>query len=454
MAERRANSTVREQTQKWFEALRTHLRDKAAQGDLADKLQRWPRPEDVMRECPRLLPALLAMVWHLRAEPELAELFQTPDGNPAQTTKEPLAPTGKCFDEIVQSHLQGAARLYLDRQEREWLAVERERHRPTGFAASPVMAPVIKILRMFGWNSDEKLHANYPQRGLYPALKPFLRHRRQFELIEAYATLPTRNVNAMGPVVGGLQFDQSIRNLASLETAKCKFVTELSRAFAETVLNHQKKEAEQSGGPAVEGSTADIAGLALSHLVMDGLHLAKGAISVREVARDVVTRMCVPMGYDAWKVFANKNAAANIAACPPAVAYVLGPDAGLLHKKTSDALAALLDQRVAQVVVTVLRDRGGRNAFATWAGDPASAPVWTRLMKELNQQMGSADQSVPLSEEQVQYVAGYCETLMPALVAMTQPAQGKAGGASGASPAPIAETGAREGTSHAVSLLN
>ena len=81
------------------------------------------------------------------------------------------------------------------------------------------MAPIVMLMRKFGWNSDEKLHANYPQRGLYPALKPFLRHRRQFDLIEAYAALPTRNVNAMGPVVGGLQFDQSIRNLASIETA-------------------------------------------------------------------------------------------------------------------------------------------------------------------------------------------------------------------------------------------
>jgi len=453
MAERRANSSVREQAQKWFEALRTHLRDQAAQNDIADKLQRWPRPEDVMRENPRLLPPLLAMVWRLRAEPGLAELFQTSAGTLAQTTAEAIVPSGKTFDEIVLAHLHGAARLYLERQEREWLATERERHKPTGLAASPLMVPVYKLMRQFGWNPDEKLHANYPQRGLYPVLKPFLRHRRQFDLIEAYATLSTRSVNAMGPVVAGLQFDQAIRNLASLETAKCKFVTELARAFAEAVINHAARQAAD-GAPAVENSVSEIAGLALSHLAADGLHLAKGAISVRECARDVVTKMCLPMGYDAWRVFANKAAVQNIAECPPAVAYVLGPDAGLLHKKTSDALAALKDQRAAQVVAVTLRDRPGRDAFVAWAGNPDCAPVWTRLVKELNQQMGGADESVPLGEEQAQYVAGFCESLIPAFAAMAQNVQAKSAAPSGAPATGLSPSQGTEAVGAAVSLIN
>lgn len=416
MNERRTNQPVREQAQKWFEALRTRLSAGGTQNDVAERLKAWPAIEDLLADCPQLLPPLLTMAWQLRHETGFAELFQTSAGKIAEETTTPVVPCGKSFDDVVLSQLHGAVRIYCQRNEQEWLAAEKARYQPGALEKIAFLAP---LMRRLNRRRDEDVLEHYPQRGLYMALKPSLRRPSQFGLIEALSTLPTSTVSILRDAARGLNNDASIRNLAALETRKCKFVTELARAFAETQI-----ESAQSGGmdmaapvitptPSKE-NLAEIAGAALSHLTRDGLHLAKGAIAVREHARDVIVKMAVPMGYDVWRVFRNSEGALNVASCPPALARALGENATRLPRRTSEALNTIPDQRIIDAVIGAMLGTASRDDVIKWAISPNCATAWERLANDFKQAVTQRD-SAALSTEAI---TAYCVQLAPRFAAL------------------------------------
>ncbi|TAK99383.1 MAG: hypothetical protein EPO08_16570 [Rhodospirillaceae bacterium] len=421
MNERRVNQPVRVQAQKWFDALRTHLAAADTQSDVAERLRHWATLDDLLGDCPRLLPPLLVMAWQLRHEPAFADLFQTASGKIAEETSVALSPCGKSFDNVVLSHLHGAVRVYCERQEEAFLATERARHRPTGLAKVGFLAPLIKMLKR---QRDEDFLAHYPQHGLYLSVKPHLRHPNQFALIEALATLPTSTVSILGDTIRGLIHDSSIRNLAALETRKCKFVTGLARLFAETLIEEaaaaQAAGIELSMTPApIRANLAEIAGTALSHLAVDGLHLAKNAIAAREVARDVVIKMSAPMGYELWRVFADKDAPLNIAYCPAVMARALGGNAAYVHRKTSEALNSLPDKRIVESVVAALHDAAGPEALSTWAASAACVTVWARLANEIKQVLTQRGEGAVTPDS----VAAFCQSLVPTFAALSAEGQ-------------------------------
>jgi hypothetical protein len=290
---------------------------------------------------------------------------------------------------------------------------------------------VARFLRVVRRQRDEDLLEHYPQHGLYLALKPYLRHRNQFALVEALASLPTRTVAILGPATRGLIFDSSIRNLAALETAKCKFVTMLARAFADTVI-------ADAGAPTppvpmakanieprpTSDNLHDLVGASLSHLAVDGLHLAKAALAVRDVARDIVVKLSVPLGHGLWKVFADQEAALNVARCPAAAVAVVGADAVRVHRKTADALNALTDTRLVEVVMGALATAASREDLVAWMASPACATAWERMSGEIN---GHAKTAGPagLAPEGV---ADFARSMAPSFAAL----------AANAAPAPVA----------------
>ena len=426
MNERRANQPIREQAQKWFAALRGHLAAGNAQGDVAARLQAWPTIEHVLADCPPLLPPLMTMAWQLRHQASFADLFKTAAGPTAEDTATPLVPCGKSFDDVVLSHLHGAVRLFCLNQEKAWLAAEKARYKPGALEKIGFLAPLIRRLKK---RRDQDVLGHYPQRGLYLALKPYLRRPGQFALIEALAALPTATVAILRDTTRGLNRDSSIRNLAALETRKCKFVTELARAFADTVIEHAKSEgaAENPGAPItpapVKENLAEIAGMALSHLTADGLHLAKGAILVREHARDVITKMAVPMGYDFWRVFGATDGAMNIATCPAVLARALGENAAHVPRRTSDALNAIPDQRVIDSVLIGLLTAVPRAEVIVWATHPLCATVWERLANDFKQAVSQRNEAA-LS---MAAITAYCVQLAPRFAAVCSEGQSPAG---------------------------
>lgn len=416
MNERRTNQPIREQAQKWFEALRTHLAAGDAQTDVVERLKTWPTIEHLLADCPPLLPPLMTMAWQLRHQPAFEALFRTGAGKIADETTVPLVPCGKSFDDVVLSQLHGAVRLYCQRQERSWLAAEKARYRPGALEKIGFLAPLMRRLKR---RRDEDVLAHYPQRGLYLALKPQLRRPSQFALIEALATLPTSTVSILRGATLGLNNDASIRNMAALEVRKCKFVTQLADAFAETMI-----ESAQSGGMDVSGPSitpapvkenrAEIAGTALSHLTREGLHLVKGTIAVREQARDVIVKMAVPLGYGVWRVFSDADGAMKIALCPAVLARALGESAARVPQRTSEALNTIPDQRIVDAVLAVMLNTAGRENAIKWATNPLCATVWERLATDFKQAVTQRNEAA-LS---TQAISDYCAQLVPRFSAL------------------------------------
>jgi hypothetical protein len=433
MNERRTNQPVRQQAQQWFDALRTHLAGEAAQNDVAERLKHWATLDDVLGDCPQLLPPLLTMAWQLRHLPAFTALFQTSAGALAEDTKTALKPCGKSFDQVVLAHLQGAMRVYCVRQEEAWLAHEKTRTKPNPLTKLPLLGGLIKrLLRQ----RDEDLVRNYPQHGLYQMLKPWLRYPHQFALIEALATLPTSTVAILGDATRGLTSDAAIRNLAALESRKCKFVTGLARLFTETIIK-AAEEARAAGRSftlepePVPSNAAEITGQALCHLTVDGLHLSKGAVGVRESARDIVIKMSLAMGYDMWRVFATQDSALNVAHCPAPLARALGGNTVHVHRKTSEALNALPDQHLIEGIVVGLYNGAGADALARWAANPACASGWQRIATEIKQTITQRGQGAVTAEG----ASSFAQSLIPTFGALSGEAPPPGADAPGAAPA-------------------
>jgi hypothetical protein len=421
MSEKRVNQPVRIQAEKWFEALRAHVAAQEAQGDVAERLRAWATFEDLLGDCPRLLPPLMTMAWQLRHGPAFAELFQTASGAVAETTATPLTPHGKSFEQVVLGQLHGAMRVYCARLEKAWLATEKTRHRPSPITTAPVIGPLMRrLLRQ----RDEDIVRKYAQHGLYLALKPWLRHPGQFALIEALATLPTSTVGLLGDTTRGLSLDPAIRNLAALESRKCKFIVGLARVFAETVV--ADADAARTAGTATDAmatftraNMAEIAGMALSQLTVDGLHLAKGAIAIQDHARDVVVKLSVPMGVNLWRAFADRDGAMNIVACPAVLVRAIGENASRVPRKTSEALASLPDQRIVEAVVMTLHTAGGTEALTTWTTSPQCVTVWLKMAAEIKQVLAQRGEGAVTPEA----VASFCQSLVPTFTALCTESQ-------------------------------
>jgi hypothetical protein len=415
MNERRANQPVRTQAQQWFEVLRAHLAAASTNSDITARLQHWETLEDVLGDCPQLLPPLLTMAWQLRHQQDFSALFLTSSGQIAEETGQTLKISGKSFDQVVLGQLHGAMRLYCERQEAVWLAAERVRHTPPRITTWPLVgALALRLLRL----RDEDVVRNYPQHGLYPALKPWLRYQTQFALIEALATLPTSTVKILGDAVRGLTVDGSIRNLAAVETRKCKFITGLARVFADTVIS--EAQAARTAGTLAAGegpmpaNMAEMTGMSLTQLTIDGLHLAKVAVAVKDHARDIVIKMAPSMGYNLWNVFTTTESAMNVALCPAALARAIGGHAIHVHHRTSESLGLISDQRIIEGVVAGLVHAAGVEALARWAANPNCATGWLRIANEIKQNIKQHGESAVTFET----AAGFSQTLTASFAAL------------------------------------
>lgn len=188
--DRRHNHSLRHQAQAWFDALRLHIAEVEGAEAIATLIQGWQKPEDVMHAYPALVPLFLDICWRARKTPGFIELFRTEAGAVAETPSDVLALSQKSFDDIVIAHLMGTVRLVCERRKNKWIAVERERRRGT-LSRMLVVGAILRGIGLLSPVKTEILLADYPQKGLYEALKPFLLRREQFALVEALSGLPT-----------------------------------------------------------------------------------------------------------------------------------------------------------------------------------------------------------------------------------------------------------------------
>jgi hypothetical protein len=373
--ERRHNHSLRHQAQAWFEALQLQVTEIEGAETIAVLMKGWKKTEDVMRAYPALVPLFLDMAWRSRKSAGFADLFRTDTGEVAETTTQILALSQKCFDDIVIAHLQGTMRLTAERRQNEWLAIERERRRGT-LSKIPIVGTALRSVGLLTPVKTQILLADYPQKGLYDALKPSLHHRSQFALVDALSALPTRTVAALGPVVGLLESPAVIHALADLDRGAVKIAIEMVETYVQVV----------SGAPA-DTSPDDFApprAAALSAMMAAASHFVALAGDHRQLAKDAITKFAPVMKDDVWTLFTDADSLRRIAECPAGVAANLRDLTVWMNERVSLALSELADDRIAVSAMETLRGITNAEIFMSWIREETYVSAWKQLVQHLN----------------------------------------------------------------------
>ncbi len=387
--DRRHNHSLRHQAQAWFDALRLHITEVEGADAIATLIQGWQKPEDVMQAYPALVPLFLDIAWRARKAPGFIELFRTDAGEVAETPSDVMALSQKSFGDIVIAHLMGTMRLVCERRKNEWLAEEPERRRGT-LSKMPIVGAALRGLGLLSPVKTEVLLADYPQKGLYEALKPFLLRREQFALVEALSALPTRTVSMLGPVIGALHAPAPIRSLADLDRASVKIAIEMAETFVEA---RGALDAVPKDMPATPAAPV---GKALAEMLCAGPAFMAVAVSHRDLAKDAITKFAPVMQGNIWTVLKDAESLRRIAECPGAVAAELQALTAEIHERVSIALAEITDARAATFAVSTLRAGVGPETFLCWIRDDAYLSGWKQLVQNINR-----DASVRTASDQL-----------------------------------------------------
>jgi hypothetical protein len=381
--ERRHNRSLRNQAQAWFDALRLHITEVEGAEAIATLINGWQKPEDVMHAYPALVPLFLDMIWRSRKTPGFADLFRTESGEIAETPAEVLALSQKSFDDIVIAHLMGTVRLVCERQRNEWLTAEREKRRGS-LSRMPVVGAALRGIGLLSPAKTEVLLAEYPQKGLYEALKPYLCRREQFALVEVLCALPTRTVSMLGPVMGALAAPAPIRALGELNRATVKIAIELAETYVEAVGSAPAKAGETPPAGSVAANPMAPVGQALSDMLRAGPDFVNMAALHKQLAKDAITKLAPAVRAEIWTIIADAQTMRRIAECPAGVVQTLQGLTTEINERVSLALAEITDDRVAALAMKALRGAADPETFLLWLRDEAYLTAWKQLALNLN----------------------------------------------------------------------
>lgn len=398
----RRNRSLRDQAQAWFQALQVHIAEVEGAQAIAALIKEWKRPEDVMRAYPALVPLFLDLAWQSRKTPAFEGLFLTDTGTVAESPTEVLAWSQKTFDEVIIAHLMGTARLTCERRQNEWLAVERERRRGT-LSRLPVIGALLRAVGLLSPPKTPVLLLDYPQKGLYEALKPALNRRAQFALVEGLVLLPTRTAALLGPVIDVLDSLTVIRAVADLDRAVVKIAIDMAETFVQARI---KTPAETAG---TEADLAAARGRALSGLLTAGTAVLGTGTGDRQLAKAAIAKLAPVVDQETWAMCSDLEAMRRIAECPAAVAAVLGALTSKIGERVSIALSEIADPRIAACAVQVLRDRAGLDTFLRWLEDETYVSAWKQLVQHLDRIPSAAPEGEPLGPNLKAAVKSACD---------------------------------------------
>jgi hypothetical protein len=372
-------SPLRNQVQAWFEALQRHFSELDGADAIATLIKGWTKPEDIMRAYPALVPLFLDIVWRSRKTAGFMDLLRTEAGEVAEKPTDILALSQKCFDEIVISHLLGTVRLTCERLQKEWVAAEREKRR-SAISRTPVLGALLRGLGFISPIKTEILLADYPQKGLYEALKPYLSRRAQFALVEALTALPTRTVSVLGAVVGALDDSALIRKVAGLNRADLKIAVEMAETFVEAVKAPAKDPADIA--TQVAAALSDMLGAGPSFVVV--------ASANRQLAKDAIVKFAPVMKAEIWTIFGDAESLRRIAECPAVVVETLGALAIEMNQRVSMILAELTADRLAAAhAMKSMRDNTNPATFLSWIKTETYLVAWKQFVAHLNRDTGA-----------------------------------------------------------------
>lgn len=399
----RRRSPLRKQAQGWFDVLQRHICDIEGADAIASLIKGWKKPEDIMRANPALVPLVLDIIWHARKTAGFADLFRTVAGEVAEKSTDVLALSQKCFDDIVVAHLLGTMRLTCERLQKEWIAREQERRR-NALNDIPVLGALLRGLGVLRPIKTEFLLADYPHKGLYEALKPFLTRRDQFALVEVLADMPTRTVTAIGPVIGALDSPALLRTITSLDKADLRIALEMAETFVDAAGVSSVPTKTSPVDPA-----ASVA-VALSDMLRPGTDFVTVAAPNRQLAKDAIIKFAPVMKKGSWAIFGDAESLRRIAECPAGVAQTLRELTVEMHQRVSMVLSEIAaDQAVTAFALKTLRAETDPVTFLAWIRGETYLLAWKQFVAQLNRDAAAPRAEGPLSQPLQASIKVVCE---------------------------------------------
>lgn len=398
-SEKRERNGLRKTAQRVFETI-IEIVSESGDENLAKALTNRAKVEDVMRDAPLVVKHLLDLTWSLREDDRIRPHLCGSEGTPIATKEDPIAPCNTHFTGICLAHLMGTARLVIARVEREWAESEaKTRQRDYKALVSKMKRNPIGLCRLL-FRTLFKRHPSFrpadmmvdsPKIDLYPTLKPHLRDTAQFELVNAYASLNKRQVEALGNLLRGITDPVAIERLGEYDSRQLKVLAECSWAFADTVLVHPKTTKTYTERLPRNTALSDgidlpslLGGQILSNLVMTFEETVPVILMDEALSKTLITALCVPLGDEAWSVFKDEQCMANVSRCPTEVVHGLGLFAGSIPEKISMVLNDFENPMIARDLLEIGLEALGEEQLSGLLNDDAVLPKWTELPARFN----------------------------------------------------------------------
>ena len=397
-SDRRTARPLRDHVQALFETLRDDLAKDADNARLVMGLKTWRKPEDVMLDCPTLVPLVLEMAWRKREAEAFRPLFVTVADTPAADKTEQLAFSEASYDELLMACLRGAVRITCMRREIEWLTAER--------AKGSLIGAMMRAVGIASEPRSAKLLKRYSRSGLHEVLKPHLVDADQFDAVEAYAMLSTRAAELLGPRLRGMTDPGVVKTFAGLDAAASKFAVVLADAYVASTADNEDGLDDALAG---EADNEVKAGQALTQLLASGTGLLKNALAERKGALAVVANMSGALGDEVWGVLAHTGNIKNLSHCSGPMALGFGVLAAQMDDAVAKVLAGINDDKAARYFAVQLLALCGPDKIAAWIADTDQLSVWKAVVVDLNKQLRRPAPAAPLNAEDKDIIRALCE---------------------------------------------
>ncbi len=399
--DRRKARPLRDHVQAIFDALRDELAKEEDHARLVIGLKSWQKLEDVMLDCPALVPLVLEMSWRKRNTPAFSPLLTTTSGAVATDKNQPLAPSGASYNELLMASLGGAVRITCLRRQNEWLAAERGK-------GTTLLGYLMHAFGVMEFPSNAALLKKYSRAGLYDVLKPHLVDLAQFDAVESYAMLSTRAAELLGPRLRGMTAPAVVKTFAGLDAEASKFAVALADAYAAATA---EAAAEHDDELASRPEPEHAAGEALVELLEGGTGLLKNAMAERKGALAVLRKMSGPLGKDVWNVLSHAGNIKNISHCSGPIAAGFGVLAAEMDDAVAKVLGGINDDKVARYFAAQLLEISGPDKIRSWIIDTTDLAVWKSVVMDLNKDLRRPIPSPDLSDGEKETIRRICEDM-------------------------------------------
>ncbi len=397
--ERRGSPEFRLRAQRGYSVLRKMITSHGS-SEIGDDLKNRPMIEDIMRQKPELVGALLKSTWQLRSNENLAEFFKsavTPE-KVVDEQDESILPCDRTYESTVQAHLFGAARLYMRQKENDW--VQQRVSRPENLGKDAVGGFGNFFRKLVGMKpivNENVVRESYPSRGLYETLKPYLLHEDQFKYVKAYAGLSTKGAAIIGDIFENLRSSAALKIACTLSPDALLNARGCARAYAESeifaaVLKEEKEVARKRTPKEMRRDSEIKSRIKQDTAVIFADILTNHVESLDFVERhkagaEAVVRALAPLYQEeTWSVLAEEGAVENVINCPPTVAKELGKDARYIDVQVSKYITQMHYPDIGRDIIAILRKNLDEDNFRRALQDEAAIKVWEAVPGKFNNQ--------------------------------------------------------------------